>query len=91
LKNLRKDIFKVKLHRKAVKFIDKLPQNEKERIIKILKELRKPFSLNIKKLKGSEFYRIRAGKFRVIFYIDHENKVVVIFRIDKRERVYKRI
>ncbi len=87
-----KESFKVKVSRKAKKFLDKLPQSDKERILSALRALREnPFAHDIKKLKGTEFYRLRTGKFRIIFYIDWENKVIVVFKIDKRERVYDRL
>ena len=45
-----------------------------------------------KKLKGYDsLYRIRVGKFRVIYKIDEEEKVVYVVLIDKRSRVYKRM
>jgi mRNA interferase RelE/StbE len=45
---------------------------------------------DIKKLQGSdirEYYRLRKGKYRAIFYIQ-ENDIFVI-KISKREDVYK--
>ena len=46
---------------------------------------------DIKKLKGlneREYYRLRKGKYRAIFYI--ENNDYYIIKILKREEVYKR-
>ena len=46
---------------------------------------------DIKKLKGQvdrEYYRLRKGKYRAIFYI--ENNDYYIIKILKREEVYKR-
>ena len=46
---------------------------------------------DIKKLKESEvrdYYRIRKGKYRAIFYIDGQDIYVVA--LDKREDVYKK-
>ena len=45
---------------------------------------------DIKKLKGSElrnYYRLRKGKFRGIFFIEKNN--IFVIKIDKREDVYK--
>jgi mRNA interferase RelE/StbE len=47
---------------------------------------------DIKKLKTSEtndrnYYRLRKGKYRAIFYVENEN--VFVIDIDKREDVYK--
>jgi len=91
LKN-SKESFKVKLSKKAKRFLDKLSQSDKERVLLALRALRvNPFTLDIKKLEGTEFHRIRVGKFRVIIYIDWENKNIVVFKIDKRERIYNRL
>jgi mRNA-degrading endonuclease RelE of RelBE toxin-antitoxin system len=41
-------------------------------------------------LKGeTDVYRIRIGDFRVLFKIIREDDVVLVFRVDKRSRVYR--
>ena len=88
-----KESFRVRLSKKAEKFLDKLSKKDRERILSALRELREnPFSLDIKKLEGTEFHRIRVGKlYRIIVYIDWENKVIAVLKIDKRERIYDRL
>ncbi|RLI78630.1 hypothetical protein DRP07_10880 [Archaeoglobales archaeon] len=43
------------------------------------------------KLSGrkSEF-RVRVGDYRILYTVDDFKKVVVVFKIDKRERAHKR-
>jgi mRNA interferase RelE/StbE len=41
------------------------------------------------KIKGDEGYRIRVGDYRVLYTIDEEEKIVYIFRVKSRGRVYK--
>ena len=93
MKKSKKDIFRVKLSRKAEKFLDKLSERDRERIFTALRTLRdNPFALDIKKLEGTEFHRIRVGRlFRIIVYIDWENRVIAVLKIDKRERIYVRL
>ena len=44
--------------------------------------------LNIKKLSGSDFYRLRKGIFRIIFH--YENKTPIIDSIQlKNEKTYR--
>lgn len=46
---------------------------------------------DIKKLKEASernYYRLRKGKYRAIFYIENEN--VFVIALDKRENVYKK-
>lgn len=73
-----KESFKVKLSPKAKKFLDKLPKDDRERILSALRTLRKdPLSLDIRKLEGTEFHRIRVGRlYRIVIYIDWENKII---------------
>ena len=93
MRNSKKNTFRVKVSKKAEKFLDKLSKRDRERILKALRTLRdNPFALDIEKLEGTDFHRIRVGKhFRIIIYIDWENKTIVVFKIDKRERIYDRI
>ena len=92
MKRSKENIFKVKLSKKAEKFLDKLPQRDRERILSALRTLREnPLSLDIRKLEGTEFHRIRVGTFRIIVYIDWKTKTIAVLKIDKRERVYDRL
>jgi len=42
----------------------------------------------LKELKSRNYFRMRKGKYRAIFYI--ENRNVFVITIDKREEVYKK-
>jgi len=82
-------MFRVFLEEKAYKQLEKLSKKNKESIIKKLKMLEKGFSyrLDIKKLKGYQgHYRLRVGKFRILFYL--EGIDIVIYKIGKREDIY---
>jgi len=43
---------------------------------------------DVKKLKGSMFYRLRVGNMRVVFEIDHLEKMIFIQTIDYRGDIY---
>jgi len=77
---LKKNTFRVKVSRKAEKFLDKLSRRDRERILKALRTLREdPFALDIEKLEETDFHRVRVGRyFRIIIYIDWENKTIVV-------------
>ena len=83
--------YAVLLHPKVVKFLRKLPKNDVSRIKTRLNDLREPYSVKAVKLSGSDAYRIRVGDYRVLYTIDDSKRVVVVFKIDKRERVYDRL
>ncbi len=91
-------MMKIKFSKDAIKQFEKLESEVQKRIkdkIRILytylaKENIIPFSiLDIKKLKGEwkGFYRLRVGKFRIIFKL--EKDVMYIYDIIKREKAYK--
>ena len=77
---------------KALKVLSKLEKDDKERVFKRIKELgENPFPSNSKKLKGErDVCRIRVGDFRVLYKVIREDEAVLIFRVDKRSRVYRR-
>jgi mRNA interferase RelE/StbE len=91
---------RIKFHNRAVKFLDKLDEKDKERIRLKLKSLVSaieaqgiiPFKeLDVKRLEGEwkGFLRMRLGKVRVIFRIDKEEDVLLVYEIDYRGDVYK--
>ena len=45
--------------------------------------------LNIRKMVGESFYRLRVGKWRIIFEKDDMIKVIAIEKIGSRGDVYK--
>lgn len=60
-------MYQIIIKKKAKKFIDKLPQNERIRVVKAIEAL--PNGEDIKKLKGhEEWLRLRVGNYR-FFYI----------------------
>jgi mRNA-degrading endonuclease RelE of RelBE toxin-antitoxin system len=74
-------------HKKALKKVEKFPKYVKEDMYEIATLLKNfPFvRLDIKKLSGN-IYRIRKGKYRMLFRV--ENNIILIFKIDIRGRVY---
>ena len=73
----------------AVKQLEKLEHNIKERIIIALERLRiRPESCDIKKLVGMRGYRFRVGDYRVIFDMDKDSLMILVLRIDHRKNIY---
>ena len=84
-------IYSVFLHPTVLKFLRNLPKSDVEMIKSKLAELADPHSVKAVKLKGKNAFRIRVGSYRILYTIDDAKKVVVVFKIDKRERVYDRV
>ena len=72
-------MYKIIIKKPAKKFIDKLPINEKKRLVAAIEGL--PDNGDIKRLQGYDgYYRLRVGSYRIIFYVDNNyvrNKVLV--------------
>lgn len=85
--------YEVLIHKKLAKSTKNLPENHLENFAKLIDALRinlypwKEFDL--KKIEGSEdTYRIRFGKYRIIYYIDKEQKTIHILKFEFRKKVY---
>jgi mRNA interferase RelE/StbE len=49
-----------------------------------------PFNYPYKKIKGKQnTYRIRIGRFRILYKVNKGNLLIIIIDIDKRGTVYK--
>lgn len=86
--------FEINIKAKSLKFISSLQKNDRVRLkeaMLVLKEDPVPIkSLDITKLKGEKNkYRIRKGKFRIVYEVIWEQKVILIHRVDFRGDVYK--
>jgi mRNA interferase RelE/StbE len=87
-------VYTIYLSKQVKKFIEKQDKNLKQRIKKAFKELeRNPYPTNlkidVKKLKASNNYRLRIGKFRFKYFIESDFLVVTIEEADSRGNIYK--
>ena len=81
-------MYKIIIKKKAKKFIDKLPKNERLRIAKAIEAL--PNGEDIKKLKGySDLLRLRVGDYRIIYTVDDGELVVIVVDAGNRGQIYK--
>lgn len=73
----------------ALKQLEKLEHNIKERIIIALERLRiRPESCDIKKLVGMQGYRFRVGDYRVIFDMEKDKLIILVLQIGHRKNIY---
>jgi mRNA interferase RelE/StbE len=79
--------FKVLLHPKAARFLEKLDTSFKDRIIQNLKEVEDSPEKG-EHLKHSPFWRLRIGDYRAIYEIDKEESQVIVLFIGHRKDVY---
>lgn len=80
-------MYQIIIKKKAKKFIDKLPMNEKKRVVSAIEQL--PNGEDIKKLKGhSELMRLRVGSYRIIYTVDNGELVVIVIDAGNRGEIY---
>lgn len=66
--------------------------SEKDRILlqSLIEDLlNKNKNLNTKKLKGNDFYRLRKGKFRIIFHYNFKREMIIDSIRIRKEDTYK--
>ena len=73
--------------KEALKELEKLESIVSRRIVdKIDKMSENPASCDIKKLKESDYYRLRVGDYRIIFIFD--DNIIKILKIGHRQQIY---
>ena len=73
--------------KEALKELDKLEPSISRRIIKKIEDMSEnPSSCDIKKLKGSNDYRLRVGNYRIIFVFDKD--LIKIIKVGHRQQIY---
>ena len=84
-------MYEILFSRKASHFASTLQESYKEKIRDALRILMEnPFSYPYKKIRGkTNVYRIRVGKYRVLYKVDEKKRIVTVLKIDKRSTVYK--
>ena len=82
-------MYRIIIKKKARKFIDRLPLNEKKRIVAAIELL--PNGEDIKKLKGhNDLLRLRVGEYRIIYTVDHGELIVMVIDAGNRGEIYNR-
>ena len=84
-------MYKIIIKKKAKKFIDKLPKNERLRLAVAIEQL--PNGEDIKKLKGEKnkgLLRLRVGEYRVIYSVDNGELIVYVIDAGNRGEIYNR-
>lgn len=82
-------MYQILLKKRAKKFIDRLPVNERKRIVNAIELL--PDGEDIKKLKGYDnLLRLRVGNYRIIYSINDGKCIIYVIDIGNRGDIYNR-
>lgn len=82
-------MYQIIIKKKAKKFIDKLPMNERWRVVDAIEKL--PNGTDIKALQGEKnagLYRLRVGDYRIIYTVDHGELIVFVIDAGNRGQIY---
>jgi len=81
--------YTIVIEKPAEKFITRLAQPEKERILRAIHEL--PHKGDIKRLQGKKsrgMYRLRVGPYRILYTVDNGRLVVCVVDAGNRGQIY---
>lgn len=84
-------MFNIFLGPQPEKFLKKAEKELRQRIWKKLDELKlNPFPSEVVRVVGKKerAFRVRAGGYRIQYYVFQDKKEIVVFDIDKRGRSY---
>ncbi len=86
-------MFKIIVHKRALKYLNKLTSPKKAKIKELLTELiDNPIQHeDLKPMLGEwkGYYRIRIGNIRLIFWVDQVKEIIYVDHIGPRGDVYK--
>jgi len=81
-------------HRRVLRFLNRLrDERQKQAIIEAMEKLESyPMSLremDVRTIRGLEkTFRIRVGRFRIIFSVIKKEKTIYVTHLDTRKRIY---
>jgi mRNA interferase RelE/StbE len=84
--------YQVALDPHAKRQLTKLDPNTRGQLLEVLTRLTaEPRPAGVKRLSGEVVgWRIRSGKYRILYQINDSNHTVTVYDIDLRDSVYKR-
>jgi len=83
--------YKIEISATAERQLKKIPREDQVRILRYISLLADdPRPGGCRKMSGyDDIYRIRAGKYRVVYEIDGKRIVVIILKIGHRREIYR--
>lgn len=82
--------YAVFLTKTAAKQLDKLPDDVAEMLLEVIQSLAfDPRPPGCKKLKGREGYRVKQGRYRILYDVSDKMLVVEVVALGHRKDVYQ--
>lgn len=84
-------VMRLKIKKSAYKSLKKIPLRVRNRIVDEIDQLEfNAYPLTSKKLQGSDnSYRLRVGKYRVIYEVHNKILLIIVVKIGHRKDVYR--
>ncbi len=83
-------VYSVEIVSKAEKEYLRLPQSVNNRFQEIIFSLEKdPRPFSSKKLRETDYYRIRSGDYRIVYSVDDKSRLIKILSIGHRKEIYR--
>ena len=83
-------MYRIEIRRRAQKVLDRLQKTDFQLVIEAVKSLAQiPRPRGVEKVKGTEFWRIRQGEYRIVYAVDDNEKIVIIVRVGHRREIYR--
>lgn len=75
----------------AVKDIEAIPsKRDRQRVVERISKLAEnPRPLGGEKISGQDKYRVRQGRYRILYSIDDRNLIVQVVKVGPRKDVYR--
>jgi len=84
-------IWTLTFRKSARRELEDLPSEMLRRVeLELMRLGNNPFPVGVKKLKGSNNYRVRVGTYRIIFHVHLDEQEVEIIAIKHRREAYRR-
>ena len=82
--------YKLLIKPSAVKELESIPEKDRSRIVYRIQGLDdNPRPHGCEKLSGQDKYRLRQGKYRILYLVKDEEVVVIVVRVAHRKEAYK--
>jgi mRNA interferase RelE/StbE len=85
--------YAIEYRRRAARYLTLLPRGERERVFDAIESLAKEPDterLDIKRLNNRPGYRLRVGRYRVLYERHDDRLVILVVAVGARGDVYKR-
>ncbi len=83
--------YKILIKPSAAKELETIPEKDRRRIVYRIQGLAEnPRPRGCEKLSDQNKYRLRQGKYRILYQIHDDEVIVVVVRVAMRGEVYKR-